>query len=152
DVPVVFYAPTSDGTYTGNWQLVSPWGTPFAHFWVQIVVGSGTPANNKTATVYNVTAVTYDVTRTCTSANTFYQITAYISTNGPVSVVFTYLQSDNHYEKNNKLTFNDAGTKAFSWEWSQHIGSSTNPRWVQVIITSPTYQEYSKFTLPALCQ
>ncbi len=157
DVPIVFTAPPQNGTYQGFWKIQSPWGTPFGvgdydnPFWVKIVVGSGTPENNKTATVYGVTDVTYDIARRCTSANTFYTITANISSNGPVNIVFTWVQSDGNNSANNKLSFSQAGTKSSIREWSQHIGSSHNTRWAQVIVTSPTYQEFSKATLPDLC-
>ncbi len=151
DVPVVFYAPTINGTYQGNWQLVSPWGTPFASFWVQIVVGSGTPANNKTATVYNVTAVTYDVSYYCTTANQFDTVTAYISVNGPVTVIYTWVQSDGNDKANNKITFTEAGTKSVTREWHWGSAASRNPRWMQIVVTSPTYKEFSQVTLLTSC-
>ncbi len=49
DVPIVFTAPTTEGTYTGYWKLESPWGLVFGDsdsgnpFWVTINVNSGTP-------------------------------------------------------------------------------------------------------------
>ncbi len=157
DVPVVFTAPTADGKYRGYWKIKSPWGLTFGDsgsgnaFWVDIVVGSGTPANNKTQTAYGITNVTYDVSRTCTTANTFYTITAYITSNGPVTATFTWNQSDGNEKPNNKITFTSAMTKTATRDWSQSASSSTNPRWIQVIITDPAYQEYPKFTLPPLC-
>lgn len=153
DVPVVFYAPTADGGYQGNWDLVSPWGTTFASFWVKIVVGSGTPENNKTATVYDVTAVTYDVSYSCAAsgANQFNTVTAYISTNGPLTVIFTWEQSDGNNKANNKVTFTAAGTKSVTREWNWGRAASANPRWMKVIITSPTYQEYGQATLLTKC-
>ncbi len=156
EVPIVFTAPTQDGTYTGRWKLQSPWGTPFgvgdydSPFWVKIVVGSMTPGKG-TETVFGVTSVTYEVTRRCTTANTFYDITAYITTNGPLTVVFTTEQSDGHREGNNTLKFTQAGTRSFTWTWSQHIGSSTSTRWARIVVTSPVYQEFDKVTLPPLC-
>jgi hypothetical protein len=157
DVPIVFTAPQEDGAYRGYWKIESPWGLDFGDsgsgnpFWVDIVVGSGTPANNKTATAYGVTDVSYDISRSCTTANTFYTVTAHITSNGPVTVTFTWVQSDGNNKANNKITFSEAQTKSVSRDWSVHIGSSTNPRWMQVIITSPAYQEYGKATFPALC-
>ena len=157
DVPVVFTAPTGDGDYRGYWKIKSPWGLVFGDsgsgnaFWVDIVVGSGTPANNKTETVYGVTNVTYDVSRTCTTANTFYTITAYITSNGPLTAVFTWVQSDGNDKPNNKVTFQSATTRSVTRDWSQSISSSQNPRWIQVVITSPAYHAYPQFTLPPLC-
>lgn len=157
DVPVILRAPAENGTYTGEWMLKSPWGESFGvgqysvPISVSIVVGSGTPENRRTETVYAVTAVTYEVERTCTAANTFYNITAHITTNGPVDVTFTWLQSDGNNRRNNDLVFTEASTKTAQREWSQHKDSSPNPRWVQVIVTSPAYQEFGQFVLPELC-
>ena len=157
DVPVILRAPTGNGTYTGEWMLKSPWGQAFGvgqysvPMSVSIVVGSGTPENRKTETVYGVTAVTYGVERVCAPANTFYTITAYVTSNGPVDVTFTWIQSDGNNQRNNHLTFTEATTKSAQREWSQHKDSSPNPRWVQVIVTSPTYQEFEEVVLPDLC-
>ena len=157
DVPVILKAPAENGTYTGEWMLKSPWGQSFGvgqysvPMSVSIVVGSGTPENRKTETVFGVTAVTYSVERTCAPANTFYAITASITSNGPVDVTFTWVQSDGNNKRNNQLSFTEASTKSAQREWSQHKDSSPNQRWAQVIVTSPTYQEFEKVVLPDLC-
>ncbi len=160
DVPIVLTAPQQNGTYKGDWQLQSPWGGTFgvgqynSPFWVSIVVGSGTPANNKTATVYDVTAVTYNVVRDPVAGcptNVTYTVNATIATNGPVTVNYMWVQSDGNNDKNNTLVFTDAGTKTVSREWKLHLGSATNTRWMQIIITSPTYQEYGKATFDYTC-
>ena len=158
EVPIILRAPPQGGTYTGEWMLKSPWGASFGvgqysvPLSVSIVVGSGTPENRKTETVFGVTAVTYEVERRCAPANTFYTITAYITTNGPVEVNFIWMQSDGNNKRNNRLTFTEATTKSAQREWSQHRDSSPNPRWVQVVIDSPTYQEFEKVALPSLCE
>jgi hypothetical protein len=157
DIPIELFAPAAEGTYTGNWMIQAPDKTLFGvgqysvPLSVKVVVGSGTPANNKTETAYGITSVTYDVSRTCTTANTFYTITASITSNGPVTATFTWAQSDGNNKGNNKITFASATTKSVTRDWSQHIGSSENPRWAQIIITDPTYQEFPQVTLPALC-
>ncbi len=158
DVPIVFTAPQSNGTYTGYWKIQSPWGYVFGDvsgnaYSVSIVVGSGTPENVKTATVYDITAVTYDdPVRRCTSANPFWNVTAHVSSNGPVTAVFTWAQSDGNNHRNNKLIFGSATTLDItSPNWSQGIASSTNPRWVQLIETSPSYKEFAKSGPLILC-
>jgi hypothetical protein len=157
DVPVVFTAPADGGDYRGYWKIKSPWGQVFGDedsgnaFWVDIVVGSGTPANPKTQTAYSITNVTIDISKRCTTANTFYTITANISSNGPVTAVFNWVQSDGNNDPNNQMNFTAAMTKTATREWSQSISSSTKPRWIQVIITSPEYKEYPAVTLPPLC-
>ena len=157
DVPVVFTAPQESGSYRGYWKIQSPWGLVFGDsgsghaFWVDIVVGSGTPANNKTQTAYGITNVTYDVSYSCTTANQFDTVTAYISSNGPVTAVYTWVQSDANNKANNKITFTEAGTKAVTHEWHWGIAASRNPRWMQVIITDPAYREYGEAPMPTVC-
>jgi hypothetical protein len=157
DVPVILRAPAENGSYTGEWLLKSPWGQSFGvgqysvPMSVSIVIGSGTPENRRTETVFGVTAITYQVDRTCAPANTFYTITANITTNGPLDLTFSWVQSDGNNRQNNQLSFTEATTKSSQREWSQHRDSSTNQRWAQVVVTSPTYQEFDKVVLPDLC-
>jgi len=157
EMPIILTAPQLGGSYTGEWMLKSPWGMAFgvgqssAPLSVSIVVGSATPQNNRTATVFGVTAVDYEVSVRCTDANTFYTITAFITSNGPAEVTFTWVQSDGNNQRNNQLKFLEATTKSAAREWSQHRDSSPNPRWAQVIVTSPAYQEFDKVVLPDLC-
>ncbi len=158
EVPIILRSPSEGGQHTGEWMLKSPWGESFGvgqysvPLSVSIVVGSSTPENRRTETVYGVTAVTYEVERTCAPANTFYTITANITTNGPVDVTFTWAQSDGNNRRNNRLSFTEASTKSAQREWSQHRDSSQNPRWVQVIVDSPGYQEFAPVVLPDLCE
>jgi hypothetical protein len=114
-------------------------------------VGSLTPESRRTETVFGVTSVTYAVDRRCAPANTFYTITAFITSNGPLKINFMWIQSDGNSDLSNAVTFTEADTKAINREWSQHKESSTNERWVQVIVTDPTYQEFEKVLLPEFC-
>ncbi len=158
DIPVQLYAPQVAGSYTGTWKIEAPDKTIFGvgqydqPLSVQVVVINGTPSNNKTASPYDVTNVTYDVSRRCTPANTFYTIVGNITSNGPVNVTFDWQQSDGHNTNNKKMSFTEATTQATgTLEWSQGIASAQTPRWVRIVITSPTYHEYPKQTLPPLC-
>ncbi len=157
EVPIILQAPEDGGQHTGAWLLKSPWGKTFGvgqysvPLSVSIVVGSGTPENHKTETVFGVTNVTYSVDRRCALANTFYTITANLTTNGPAKVIFTTMQSDGHMEKNHLINFTEATTKSFSWEWSQKKDSSQNPRSAGVIVNEPWYQEFAPVVLPDLC-
>jgi hypothetical protein len=157
DIPIELFAPQVAGTYTGTWLIEAPDKTligvgqyqqPLS---VSVVVVAGTPANKKTASPYDITNVSIDVARRCTAANTFYTITASITSNGPVTAIFTQLQSDGHDTANRQLSFSEATTRTYTWEWSQGIASATNPRWAGITITSPTYHEWPHVTLPPLC-
>lgn len=155
-MPVVLTAPADSGSYRGYWKIKSPWGALIGDssgnaFWVDIVVGSGTPANNKTETAYGITNVSYDLSYTCTSANQFDTVTATISSNGPVTAKFSWLQSDGNNDASNTISFSAAGTKTVTREWHWGVAASRNPRWVSITITSPSYQEYPKLTMETVC-
>jgi hypothetical protein len=157
DITIYLQAPDTGGSFTGFWRIKTPWESNFGvgqydtSISTSIVVGSITPESRRTDTVFGVTSVTYKVDRTCTSANTFYTITAFITSSGPVKVDFMWIQSDGNNDETNSVTFAQAATKAVTREWSQHKETSTNPRWAQVIVTSPTYQEFDKVPLPDFC-
>jgi hypothetical protein len=159
EIPIQLFAPTITGSYTGYWKIQAPDKTIFGvgqydqSLSVSIVVGSGTPENNKTATVYDITAVSYTIERRCTPANTFWHIYVHLTSNGPLKSTFRIQQSDGVGQNNIKLTFTTAETQSFDYgEWSQRtITSSPNPRWVQVITNSPTYREWQKSELMYLC-
>ena len=149
DIPIQLFAPTETGTYTGNWKIQAPDKTIFGvgqysvPLSVQVVVGSGTPANNKTQSVYDVTSVAYHVTRRCTTANTFWHMTADLTSNGPVTVTFNWLQSDGNGNRNKKITFDSATTITVDdGEWSQRFTSGDHGYTIQIITTSPTYHEF----------
>jgi hypothetical protein len=160
EVPIMLQSPNDGGyggAHTGQWMLKTPWGKTFGigqysvPLTASIVIGSGTPENKKTESVFRITAVTYEVDRRCSPANTFYTIRAFLTSNGPLKVTFWTYQSDGHLEKNHQLTFLEASTKSFEWEWSQHKDSSPNPRWAQIIVTEPIAEEFAPVTLPGLC-
>ena len=157
DIPVQLYAPTDPGTYTGTWMIEAPdktmigvgqYNQPLS---VKVVVTAGTPSNKKTASPYDITNVTIDVARRCAPANTFYTISASLTSNGPVNAIFSWVQSDGNDQGNRKANFSEAATQIYTRDWSQGIASSTNPRWVSITITSPTYHEWPQVTLPPLC-
>jgi hypothetical protein len=158
NIPIALVAPTADGQYTGYWKIQSPWGMTFGDsdsgnpFWVQIVVGSGTPGKG-TATAYGITSVTYDISQQgdCSSANIFYTITATISSNGPLTITYHWQHSDGPTTSSATLTFNEATTKTVSDVWSVHLGSSNRQRWDQLVITQPFYQAYGKQTFTYPC-
>ena len=149
EVPINLVAPLAGGSYRGNWKIQSPWGQVFGDsgsrnpFWVDVIVGSGTPENAKTATVFGITNVTYTVERRCTTANTFWHIYVNLTSNGPVNVVFNVEQSDGNGVRKIPMSFTSATTQTYDYgEWGQRFTSSTNARWVTAIVTSPSYFEW----------
>lgn len=158
DISIYLQAPEAGGEFTGFWRIKTPWASDFgvgqydAPISTSIMVGSLTPESRKTETVFGITSVTYNIDRTCGSANTFYTITANITSNGPVEINFKWIQSDGNNDENNRLNFTEAATKSVQREWSQHKESASTSRWVQVIVTSPTYQEFDQVPLPEFCK
>lgn len=160
NIPIQLYAPQNDGTYTGKWKIQSSNGTIFGvgqydtPLSVQIFVGSGTPGKG-TTTAYGVTAVTYDIVRDplagC-ATTVFYNITAYITSNGPIKITYFWRHSDGYNSGSQTLTFTGASTKSLTESWSIHLGNATNTRWDQIIVTDPTYQEYGKATFDYTCK
>jgi hypothetical protein len=157
DISIYLQAPPSGGTFTGFWRIKTPWESNFGvgqydtAISTSIVVGSITPESRRTETVFGITSVTYTVDRRCAPANTFYTITASFSSNGPVEINFMWMQSDGNNDEINRLNFTEAATKTVQLEWSQHKDSAPNERWVQVIVTDPTYREFDKVQLPEFC-
>jgi len=159
EIPIQLYAPTATGTYTGYWKIQAPDKTLFGvgqydqSLSVSVVVGSGTPVNNKTASVFDITAVRYTIERRCTAANTFWHVYVHLTSNGPLKSTFRIQQSDGVGQNNIKLTFTEAQTLTYDYgEWSQRtITSSPNPRWVQVITTAPIYREWPQSESMYLC-
>jgi hypothetical protein len=158
DISIYLQAPDTGGAFTGFWRIKTPWESNFgvgqydSAISTSIVVGSVTPENRRTETVFGITSVNYTVDRSCGLANTFYTITAYFSSSGPVEINFMWMQSDGNNDEINRLNFTEAATKTVQLEWSQHKDSVPNERWVQVIVTSPTYQEFDKVLLPEFCR
>jgi hypothetical protein len=157
DISIYLQAPVTGGTFTGYWRIKTPWGSNFgvgqydASISTSVVVGSITPENKKTETVFGVTNVTYDIVRDCIQSNTYYRMTVYITSSGPLDVNFSWIQSDGNNRRVTRLNFTEAATKSASRLWIQGNTSSPNPRWVQVIITDPTYQVIQEQPLPPLC-
>lgn len=160
EIPIQLLAPQSNGTYTGKWKIqssngaifgVGQYDTPLS---VQIVVGSGTPGKG-TSTAYDVTAVAYDIVRDplggC-ATTVFYNITAYITTNGPVKITYFWKHSDGYNSGSQTLTFTQASAKSLTESWSIHLGNATGERWDQIIVTDPTYREYGKATFNYTCK
>jgi hypothetical protein len=157
DISIYLQAPDTGGTFTGFWRIKTPWESNFgvgqydAAISTSIVVGSITPESRRTETVFGITSVTYTFERRCGLANTFYTITASISSNGPVDAELMWFQSDGNNDRNISLTFTEAATKTVQREWAHYKYAAPAQEWVQVIVTSPTYREFDKVPIPEYC-
>ena len=159
-IPLSLKAPETNGNYTSSWKLQSEWGTQFGvgqydtPFWVKVNV------NDSSNPEYGVTNVTYNVVRDpavgCTT-NVWYYVNATISTNGPTTVKYQWVQSDGNNSSSNPgpnytLKFTEAGSQTLTREWSFHLGATPGTKWMQIIIHTPSYQEFPKATFVYDCQ
>jgi hypothetical protein len=137
DLSVELTAPATNGTYTGNWALRNAAGVIFSHFYVQIVVSSGSSGE-----AFAVTNVGFAVTGSCGAFHT----TVGITTNGAGTVSYHKVFSDGGTDSTpGTLTFTAAGTKSFSFDSSNSATS-----WIDIYIDSPNHQQFGRanFTCP----
>ena len=146
DISIYLKAPDTEGTFTGYWLIQTPWNEYFGAgtgnpFYVQIVV------SNTAIPKYGIISVTYTITRdpaTGCPRNVWYTVNATITTNGPYELEYYWDQSDGNESGAQTMKFTEAGSKTISRQWKVGAGDSPNPRWMRIIVTAPTYQEYEK--------
>jgi Ig-like domain from next to BRCA1 gene len=154
DISIYLQAPATEGTFTGYWRIQTPWESNFGvgpsdePFYVEVVVS--TAAKPK----YTVTSVTYELVRNppmgCPT-NVRYEVFATITTNGPSEVDYFWDQSDGNESGSKPIDFTEAGSVTVSREWMVGKGDSPNPRWMQIVVTEPTYQEFGKVEILNNC-
>ncbi len=154
DISIYLKAPDTDGTFTGYWQLQTPWNANFGvglsrePFYVQVVVSSDERPD------YEITSVTYDIVRdppTGCPTNVLYKVYATITTNGPIEFSYYWDQSDGNESAIKNLIFTEAGSRTISREWMVGKGDSPNTRWMQIIVTGSHAQEYEKASFENTC-
>jgi hypothetical protein len=159
DITIFLKAPSSNGNYTSSWKLQSEWGGQFGvgqydtPFWVKVNVNDASNPN------YTVTNVTYNVVRDPAAGcatNVWYYVKATITTNGPATVKYQWLQSDGNNSSSNPgpnytLKFTEAGSQTLTREWSFHLGATPGTKWMQIIIHEPEYQEFPQATFVYAC-
>ena len=147
NISIYLKSPDTDGTYKGNWYIQTPWNTYFGvgatsdPFYVEIAVSSA----KKPA--YGITSVTYKLIRDPEKGcpvNVVYTVYATITTNGPFELAYYWNQSDGNHSGVKNMKFTQAGSQTISREWMIGKVNNPNPRWMQIILTGPTYQEYDK--------
>lgn len=154
DVSIYLQAPATDGTFTGYWHIQTPWESSFGvgpsnePFYVQVVVSSATKVK------YDVANVTYELVRTPPTGcptNVRYEVFATVTTNGPVQLHYFWDQSDGNESAVKSKDLTEAGSITLSREWMIGKGDSPNPRWMQFIVTEPTYHEFEKVEILNNC-
>lgn len=152
DISIYLQAPATEGAATGYWRFRTPWGADFgagplsASFYVQIGVSSKPR--------YGITNVKYQLVRDPAEgcpANVKYTVYATITSNGPLEFEYYWDQSDGNESGVKALELTEAGSLTVNREWVIGRGSTPNPRWIQLIVTSPQYQAYDKVTILNNC-
>ena len=156
EIKILLAAPTSNGNFSSYWKLQSEWGGQFGvgqydqPFYVQVNV------NDSTNPDFAVTNVTYNIVRdpaTGCATNVWYYVNATITTNGPATVRYQWLQSDGNNTGTGKtLKFTQADSITITREWSFHLGATPGTKWMQIVIHEPNYQEYPQATFTYDCQ
>jgi len=139
DISVNLTAPSSSGTHVGNWGLRNAAGVIFAHFYVQIMVGSSGSA-------FAVTHVTYDLSTFNDGGNTGCPIvTAHITVNMTGDVQYHWVRSDGP-ESVQTLHFGSSGTQDVQEKW--YLGSgATGTQWLGIYIDAPNHQDFGHINI-----
>ena len=154
DISIYLQAPETEGTFTGYWQLQTPWNANFGvgiskePFYVQVVTSSEKKPD------YGITSVAYDIVReppTGCPTNVLYVVHATITTNGPVEFSYYWDQSDGNESAVKNMKFTEAGSRTISREWMVGKGDSPNTRWMRIVVTGSHAQEYEKATFENTC-
>jgi hypothetical protein len=141
---VALTAPSSDGTYSGQWALVDSDGTTIVDLWVTIVVGDGDADDD-----FYVDSVTFSGAETYSGACPYtYTYKAYITTEGDGDVVYYFKYSDGSTSSSKTLEFEDGETQTVSGSWSL---SSSGSYWVKVFIDEPNNQTFGSAKLSLSC-
>ncbi len=139
DISVTLTAPSSNGTYTGNWGIRNASGVIFAHFYVQIKVGGGGGG------AFAVNHVNMSASGSCGH----FTITAAITTTGAGSVTYHWVRSDGATDTatHPALVYGSAGTQSVSTDW---YVSAHGSFWMDIYIDSPNHQQFGRanFTCP----
>lgn len=154
NISIYLKAPETDGTYTGYWYIQTPWNAYFGvgatsnPFYVQVAVSTAKKPK------YEITNLVYKLVRDPESGcpvNVLYTVYATITTNGPYEFDYYWDQKDGNESGIKSMKFDAAGSQTISRSWMVGKGDSPNPRWMQIIVVSPVYQEYERFVFENNC-
>lgn len=154
DISIYLKTPETEGTFTGYWQLKSPWNANFGvgqgntPFYVKVDVSSDAEPE------YGISSVEYTLVRDpaigCPT-NVRFHVYAKITSNGPYEIDYFWNQSDGNESNSKPMIFTEASSKTVTREWMIGKGDSPNPRWMELVITEPFYKEYGKVEILNVC-
>jgi len=136
DISVNLQAPSSNGTYTGNWGLRNASGVIFTRFYVKIKVNGGGGGGS----IFAVTSVNFSVTGSCPN----FDVSVNITTNAAGTVTYHFLSSDSSSTSPTSLVFSSAGTQTISF--ARYFGAAHSSLWTDIYIDSPNHQQFGRAT------
>ena len=133
DISVNMTAPSTDGEYTGNWQIRNTSNVLFAKVYVQIKVESAPSPG------FAVSSVNMSVSGSCGH----FIIKADITTNGAGSVTYKWKRSDGVTDNANHpdVVFASAGTQSVTKDW--YLGAAGS-HWMDIYIDDPNHQQFGR--------
>jgi hypothetical protein len=132
DISIDLKAPSTPGTYRGDWRLRNAAGVTFGtNFYVEIKVGG--------VGAFAVTSVNLSVTGSCGN----FQIKANITTNAAGTVTYKWVRSDGATDTavHPDLVFDAAGTQAVTTSWST---TASGDKWMDIYIDKPNHQQFGR--------
>ena len=140
DISVNLTAPTTAGTYKGNWALQADDGQNFANFWVQIKVETAT---------FAVTSVNTNLANVSPGACPYsYGVQINITASAPGTVTYYTERSVGGVSATKSVVFAAAGTKTENLTWD---GLTTGAYWLSVYIDHPNNQLFGPFNFSVTC-
>ena len=149
DISINMTAPSTAGTFQGNWMLQNPSGNKFglspsnAPFYVKILVNAPLFA----VTSANVEAEHTNIEGSCASPQTF-NLMAHIKTNGAGKVTYYWQFDDGTKSATQTLDFSAAATKDVTTTYSTAVDGD---HWASIYIDQPNHQPFAKTTLTLHC-
>ncbi len=147
DVSVDLVAPTTEGTYQGNFMLQTSSGKDFgignsanSAFWVKIIVKKSFQVTNATV---NASPAAYS--GVCPGS---VNLSATINSSAAGEVTYYFVTSTGN-SGTYSMTFSDAGTNTSApISWSV---PGPDPLDVHIYVDSPNHQDFSAITIPVTC-
>ncbi len=134
-------APSSEGTYTGYWELQTSDGTTIATVWVTIVVDDDVD--------FSVNSVSFSSKETYSGSCPYtYSYKAYITTSDEGEVVYYFTYSDGSSSSAITLDYDEADTQTVSGSWTLN---GSGDYWVNVYIQEPNNQTFGSAELSLTC-
>lgn len=149
DIAVDLKAPTSPGTFQGNWKLQNASGQKFglgagnAAFYVKIIVESVS---------FAITAASIDfehanIEADCSSPVEFH-LMATIKSSAPGNMTFFWEFDDGTTSSVKSYTYTGAGSKEFTYNYSTTVAGD---HWARIYVDNPNHQYFGKATFSLTC-